>query len=142
MSSEPQTDDADANAVAARYAHHLIESTTDLVTVHSRSGRVLFANGAARAAIGLDPDEALPKVAIHDFFEASPEQIAEIRDALTASGRWSGELDVRGAQRKIPSAVEITGHRDAEGRYEYFAALSRDISDRRAVDAARRRSEG
>ncbi len=119
-----------------------VESSTDFVTFHTRTGRMLFANTAARAAIGLDRDAPLPKVAIHDFFLATPEQVEEIRGALEADSRWSGELEVRGAERRIPAAVEITGHRDAEGRYEYFSARARDITERRAVDAARRRSEG
>ncbi len=118
-----------------------VEATTDFITFHSRTGRVLFANGAARAALGLAVGEPLPKVGIHDFFAASAEQIEEIRAAIFEYGRWSGELDVRGKDRGIPASVVITGHRDAEGRYEYFSALSRDITERRAVDAARRRSE-
>src|SRR5689334_4161449 len=43
-----------------------VEATTDFVTFHTRTGRVLFANGAARAAIGLSVGEPLPKVGIHD----------------------------------------------------------------------------
>jgi PAS domain S-box-containing protein len=119
-----------------------VEATTDFVTFHTRTGRVLFANGAARAAIGLAVGEPFPEVGIHDFFAATPEQVAEIRDALADYGRWSGELDVNGVDRTIAASVVIIGHRDAEGRYEYFSALSRDITERRAVDAARRRSEG
>src|SRR5437016_6359300 len=119
-----------------------VEATTDFVTFHTRTGRVLFANGAARAAIGLAVGEPLPEVGIRDFFGATPEQVAEIRDALADYGRWSGELDVHGRDRTIPASVVITGHRDAEGQYEYFSALARDITEQRAVDAARRRSEG
>src|SRR5262249_27978783 len=119
-----------------------VEATTDFVTFHTRTGRVLFANGAARAAIGLSVGEPLPEVGIRDFFVATPEQVAEIRDALVEYGRWSGELDVHGVDRTIPASVVLTAHRDAEGRFEYFSALSRDITERRAVDAARRRSEG
>jgi diguanylate cyclase (GGDEF)-like protein/PAS domain S-box-containing protein len=119
-----------------------VEATTDFVTFHTRTGRVLFANGAARAAIGLAVGEPLPEAGIRDFFAATPEQVAEIRDALADYGRWSGELDVHGIGRTIPASVVITGHRDAEGRYEYFSALARDITEQRAVDGARRRSEG
>ena len=65
-----------------------------------------------------------------------------MRQAIIDDGRWAGELDVRGVERRIPaSVVVITGHRDADGRYEYFSALARDITERRTVEAARRRSE-
>jgi diguanylate cyclase (GGDEF)-like protein/PAS domain S-box-containing protein len=132
----------------ARFAAHelvrlrrAVESTTDFVTFHTRSGRVLFANAAARAAIGLEAEAPLPEVAIRDFFEATPEQVDQIREALAANDRWSGELDVRGVERRIPASVVITSHRDSGGRYEYFSAVARDISERRKTDAARRRSE-
>ncbi len=118
-----------------------MEATTDFVTFHTRSGRLLFANGAAREAIGLERDAPLPEAAIRDFFEATPEQVDEIRDALAAHGCWSGELELRGIERRVPASVVITGHRGADGRYEYFSALAHDITGRRRADAARRRSE-
>src|SRR5579862_373120 len=119
-----------------------VEATTDFVTFHTPRGRVVFANGAARGVLGLAVGEPLPQVGLNEFFAATPEQLEEIRTAIAEYGRWSGELDVRGVERIIPASVVITGHRDAEGRYEYFSALSRDITEGRAVDAARRRSEG
>ena len=128
---------ADANAAFRR----AIESTTDLVTIHARDGHVLFANQAAREVIGVGPADPLPRVDIDDFFDATPEQLAEARKAITDFGRWSGELDVRGVDLRIPASVVVTGHRDANGRYEYFSAVSRDITERRSIDAARRRSE-
>ena len=48
---------------------------------------------------------------------------------------------MRGRDLRIPASVVVNGHRDANGRYEYFSAISRDISDQRANEAARRRSE-
>ena len=102
---------------------------------------MLFANRAARELIGIGPDEPLPRVEMNEFFDTTPEQLAEMRQSIIDHGRWSGELDVRGVDLRIPASVVVTGHRDASGRYEYFSALSRDITDRRATDAARRRSE-
>jgi diguanylate cyclase (GGDEF)-like protein/PAS domain S-box-containing protein len=128
---------ADANGAFRR----AVDSTTDLVTFHARGGHVLFANRAAREVIGIGPDDPLPRVDMYEFFDTSPEQLAEMRQAIIDHGRWSGELDVRGVDQAIPASVVVTGHRDANGRYEYFSALSRDISERRASDAARRRSE-
>ena len=118
-----------------------VESTTDLITFHARGGRLLFANRAARELIGLGPDELLPRLEIDEFFGATPEELAEMRQAIIREGRWSGELFVRGRDHRVPVSVVVSGHRDANGRYEYFSALARDISEQRANEAARRRSE-
>jgi diguanylate cyclase (GGDEF)-like protein/PAS domain S-box-containing protein len=118
-----------------------VESTTDLITFHARGGRVLFANRAARELIGIGPDDALPRLEIDEFFETTPEQLAEMRRGIIEHGRWAGELYVRGRDLRIPASVVVSGHRDANGRYEYFSALARDISEQRANEAARLRSE-
>jgi len=136
---EPDDDNgiADTNGAFRR----AVESTTDFVTFHARGGRILYANRAARDVIGVGPDDPLPQVDMYEFFDATPAQLAEMRSSIIDHGRWSGELDVRGIDVRVPASVVVTGHRDANGRYEYFSALSRDITERRASDAARRRSE-
>ena len=129
---------ADANGAFRR----AVESTTDLVTFHARDGRVLFANRAG--ARGHRRRARRPAAAASTSTSSStttPEQLAEMRQSIIDFGRWSGELDVRGVDLRIPASVVVTGHRDANGRYEYFSALSRDITERRPIDAARRRSE-
>ena len=118
-----------------------VESTTDLITFHARGGRMLFANRAARELIGVGPDDPLPQLEMDEFFETTTEQLAEMREAIIDGGRWAGELLVRGRDLRLPASVVVTGHRDASGRYEYFSAIARDISDQRANEAARRRSE-
>src|SRR5258706_13416512 len=118
-----------------------VESTTDLITFHARGGRVLFANRTARELIGVGPDEPLPKLELDEFFVTTPETLAEMRQAIIDDGRWAGELDVRGRDLRMPASVVVSGHRDSNGRYEYFSALARDISEQRANEAARRRSE-
>jgi PAS domain S-box-containing protein len=102
---------------------------------------VLFANRAARELIGIGPGDSLPHIEMDEFFETTTEQLAEIRAAIIDGGRWAGELSVRGRDRRLPASVVVNGHRDANGRYEYFSAIARDISDQRVNEAARRRSE-
>ena len=84
---------------------------------------MLFANRAARELLGIGPDDPLPRVEMHDFFDTTPELLAEMRQSIIEYGRWSGELDVRGVDLRLPASVVVTGHRDASGRYEYFSAL-------------------
>ncbi len=143
MTLEDVDDIADAAFAADELVRlrRAVESTTDLITFHARGGRVLFANRAARELIGVDPAEPLPKLEIDEFFETTAEQLAEMRQAIMEHGAWSGELFVRGRDLRLPASVVVSGHRDANGRYEYFSAISRDISDQRANEAARQRSE-
>src|SRR6478609_4239945 len=115
-----------------------VESTTDLITFHARGGRMLFANQAARELIGLGPHEPLAQLEMDEFFVTTPELLAEMRQAIIDDGRWAGELPVKCGDRLLPASVVVTGHRDASGRYEYFSALARDISEQRANEAARR----
>ena len=112
-----------------------VESTTDLVTFHARGGRVLFANRAARELIGIGPDDPLPRLEMDEFFDDDAGAAGRDAPAIIEHGRWAGELDVRGRDLRIPASVVVSGHRDADGRYEYFSALSRDISEQRAIDA-------
>ena len=118
---------ADANGAFRR----AVESTTDLVTFHARGGHIIFANRAARVVIGVGADDPLPRVDLDQFFDTTPAQLAEMRQSIIDHGQWSGELDVRGVDVRIPASVVISGHRDENGRYEYFSALSRDITERR-----------
>ena len=136
-----ETAGAESAAAELVRLRRAVESTTDLITFHARGGRVLFANRAARDLIGVDPSEPLPRLEIDEFFVTTPEQLAEMRQAIIDDGRWAGELFVRGRDLRLPASVVVNGHRDDNGRYEYFSAISRDISDQRANEAARRRSE-
>src|SRR6476660_4758476 len=84
-----------------------VESTTDLITFHARGGRLLFANRAARALIGLSPDEPLPRIEMDEFFVTTPEVLAEMRQAIVDQGRWAGELPVRAGDRRLPVSVVV-----------------------------------
>ena len=57
---------------------------------------MLFANRAARDVIGIGPDDPLPRVDLYEFFDTTPEQLAEMRQSIIDHGRWSGELDLLG----------------------------------------------
>ena len=143
MTVEDVNDPADARFAADELLRlrRAVESTTDLITFHARGGRMLFANRAARELIGVGPDDPLPRLEMDEFFVSTPEQQREMRQAIVDHGRWAGELLVRRRDLRIPVSVVVNGHRDASGHYEYFSATARDISDQRANEAARRRSE-
>jgi diguanylate cyclase (GGDEF)-like protein/PAS domain S-box-containing protein len=119
-----------------------VESTPDLVSFHDRDGRMFFANAAAREFFGVGDDDPVPSLGPADYLDAPPETITELEAALTGKGHWSGELNaVNAAGRTLPVEVSVVGHHDEQGEIEYYSALSRDLTERHTVEAARRRSE-
>jgi len=94
-----------ANADPSGAFRRAVESTTDLVTFHARGGRMLYANRAARELMGIGPDDPLPRVEMNEFFDTTPELLAEMRQSIIEIGRWSGELDVRGVDLRMPASL-------------------------------------
>jgi PAS domain S-box-containing protein len=119
-----------------------VESTPDLVSFHDRDGRMFFANAAARNFFGVGDDDPVPSLGPSDYLDAPLETIIELEAALATKGHWSGELNaVNAAGRRLPVEVSVVCHHDEHGEIEYYSALSRDLTDRHTVEAARRRSE-
>jgi diguanylate cyclase (GGDEF)-like protein/PAS domain S-box-containing protein len=119
-----------------------IESTPDLVTFHDRDGRMFFANAAARDFFEFGPRETVPALGPADYLAAPDEVLGDLTRALETKGQWSGELGVvNRSGRRLPVEVVVVAHDDEDGRVEYYSALSRDLSERHAVEAARGRSE-
>jgi PAS domain S-box-containing protein len=116
----------------------ILEATTDFVTMSQIEGPPLYLNRAARAALGLGPDEQIPTM----FDVRPPAYAAFFRDvmqpALLRDGIWIGETEYQSRSgRVIPVSQVAVAHRDAQGRVEFLSSISRDISDRRAAEAAR-----
>ncbi|MCZ7535329.1 MAG: PAS domain S-box protein [Acidimicrobiia bacterium] len=119
-----------------------LDSTTDLVTYHDSTGRVTYMNAAARAFFGIGRDAPLPDLYPPDLSEPPTEGEAAMRSALVGDGRWQGELTMTGdGGRRITASVVLVAHRDASGTIEYYAGMARDVSEQRAAEEARRRSE-
>jgi diguanylate cyclase (GGDEF)-like protein/PAS domain S-box-containing protein len=119
-----------------------VESTPDIVTLHDPEGRMFFANAAARGFFALKADDPVPARGPSDFLDASPHQLLDIEHALAAYDQWTGELTARNDRGDtIPVEVVVVAHRDPHGDVEYYSSVSRDLSERRTAEDARRRSE-
>jgi diguanylate cyclase (GGDEF)-like protein/PAS domain S-box-containing protein len=128
--------------VAARLAEFALEATSDLVSFHDPAGRPFYANAAAREFYGLAFDAPLPDVDLVDILDIDVAQLEELRHSLATSCRWHGELEVVGPNnQRMPVSVVVVSHRDVDGNVDYYAALSRDLSETRANESARRRTE-
>ncbi len=126
---------------SARFAATL-DSTSDLVTYHDSTGRVTYMNAAARAFYGIAADAPLPEMYPADLSDPPAEGDAAMRAVLLRDGGWQGQLTMTGSGgTRITASVVLVANRDADGRIEYYAGMARDISEQRAAEEARRRSE-
>ena len=138
---EDVTDVRELQRAATRFAT-TIDATSDIVTYHDHTGRVVYMNVAARGFFGIGEADPLPEMYPPDMAAPVPEGTPVIYEALEADGQWRGEMTMIGAGgRRMLASVVIVGHRDGEGRVEYFAGVARDVTEQREAEAARRRSE-
>ncbi|WP_334141201.1 PAS domain S-box protein [Rhabdothermincola sp.] len=115
----------------------IFEATSDLVAMADANGRVLYLNRASKEFFGL-PENAEPEH--FDVFENLPAELIErlaleAAPALEMHGVWSGELPlVRRDGTEVPHLAQLLVHRDHRGRAEYYSAVLRDISERKAFE--------
>ncbi|WP_235979556.1 bifunctional diguanylate cyclase/phosphodiesterase [Rhabdothermincola sediminis] len=132
------TDRIEAEQDAQRLIQ-LFEATEDQVGITDPNGRLLMLNAAARNHLGLDPHEPLPEVDLHSFFPPWERHRVdhELIPTLIERGSWSGELEIArpGSDETLPVLAQLLAHRDPAGRIEYFSAVLRDISERKAFEA-------
>lgn len=119
----------------------IVESTPDFVFFADSDRRLLYANRAGRAVLGLAPDARLDRL---HFGTIHPPRLREFleREAIPAAlrdGHWTGEAALLGPEgREIPVSEAIVAHR-AEGKPAGFSCLARDISERRHLELTVRR---
>jgi diguanylate cyclase (GGDEF)-like protein/PAS domain S-box-containing protein len=119
-----------------------VDSSQDLVSFHDVAGRMFYANRAAREFLGLPAEGPIPALDPAVFLGSSDAVRAEISDAIVATGRWTGELEIVGRNgRRKPVSIGVTAHHDAQGEIEFILARSRDRSQQQRSEAARGRSE-
>lgn len=121
----------------------IVEATTDLVGMADLEGNVLYLNQAGRALLGLgarDPS-SLRIADLHPDWAARVIFNTGIPTALR-EGYWSADTALRTLDgREIPVSQVIVSHRDADGKAEYISTVIRDISERKRVEEALRRSD-
>ena len=128
-----------SEALRAGEAHHrlLFELTADGIVLADATGRYVDVNAAACKMLGYSREEVLartiPDMLEPDEWSRIAPEIARCADGQTLRSEWR-------FRRKDGSVFvgEITGSQLAEGRVQ---GILRDITERRAVEAAHRASE-
>jgi len=129
-------------ARALRESEHLFrllaEHATDMIALHDEAGRFLYASPAARAVLGVAPEDLLgsdPWQVVH------PDDVPAVRTAVERLRAAVGVSDVTFRVRRPDGSVswaETSGRvisgADPEDRAR-FITVSRDVSDRRRLEA-------
>jgi PAS domain S-box-containing protein len=123
----------------ARY-DAVVENAADVIITVDQDGLIQFANRAAVSQFGYSNTE-LVGTAAAALFETKAEWLATLRGALDNSS--SGPPTDLIARRKdgAPSYLEASASVWNSGSRNFVTVILRDISERRAIDAALRSSE-
>lgn len=123
----------------------IAEQSRDFIGIADADAGLVFVNEAGLRMMGLPNLDAACAVPLLDYFAPSCRQlIAE--QALSAAERdnyWEGEVTLRRVDSGVefPVLYNLFPIRDAEGRLTHYATVTRDLSEKRAADAALRSSE-
>jgi PAS domain S-box-containing protein len=118
----------------------VLEATPDIVSMANPQGEVFYFNRAGYEVLGLPQDAPLADAIAHVHPQWAVRLVKEegIPVAI-AQGRWLGETAVNGADgREIPMSQMILSHHGPDGQLMYLSTILRDISERKAAEAALR----
>ena len=117
----------------------LVEYCRDFIAVADLQDNVEYINPAGRAMLGIPEGESLKGT--HSMEYVVPSDLSLVYDtilpALRSLGHWEGELRFRHRQTGRPVPVDFVGLQvkdPASGEPHFVATVSRDLSDRRALE--------
>jgi two-component system cell cycle sensor histidine kinase/response regulator CckA len=117
----------------------LVENSRDFIAVADLHGNLEYVNPAGRALLGIENAEAVKGTQALDYFVA--EDQLQVRNMILpgfrTSGHWAGELRFRHQKtgQALPMDFVVFQVMDPQsGRPRYVATVSRDITERRALE--------
>jgi PAS domain S-box-containing protein len=124
----------------------LIENSSDFIGYSSTIGAIEYLNAGGRRMVGLEPDEDLSNVEMSDLRGPDDDLRfqSEVLPALLRNGHWEGERVWRNLKTAdlIPILQTIFYVNDAVTKHPLgVATISRDISERKKVEDALRKSQ-
>lgn len=134
ISDQKQTE-AELRA-AKEYAETLIQSSGDMIISADAERKIIEFNPAAERTFGYQKAEVLGQCV--DLLYADADKTAPLRGSLRQEGKYIGEvLNRRKDGSTFPSSLSATVLRDANGQIVGVMGISRDITDRKALERQR-----
>jgi PAS domain S-box-containing protein len=131
------TEQRESEAALRRLAL-VAEQSSDFIAIADADGVIDYVNPAGRALVGLG-EAAARDARLTDVFppEDLPFAQGTILPAIRAGGSWSGEFRLRNLATGAvtPVRYSLFALRGPGGAFEGFAAVSHDISARKAAEA-------
>ncbi len=117
----------------------IYDLTDDLALLFDREGFLLHLNAAARRFFGMDEAEVVRRIGTwRPAGEQLDPLLSQLRENPDTFSRWSGEIEAfRHDGEAVPILLQVLAHRDdLEGAVDFYSAVGRDISDRKALEAS------
>ncbi|MFC6790968.1 PAS domain S-box protein [Methylobacterium komagatae] len=133
--------EARAAETQARRLAALVEQSSDFIGIAGLDGRAEYLNEAGRKLVGLG---SLEDARGHDLVEYfAPEHreavLGEVLPSVRDAGFWEGDLAFRdfATGASVPVHYTIFPVRDVEGAVTGYGTVTRDLTERRRLDAFR-----
>ena len=122
---------------------HIVDTISDAVIVTNVDGDVIDWNPAAERIFGYPKAEIVGRpLHLLSAAEDVPELVRKLRDAFKQHGRWAGELPYIRKDRSYGVAdVIVAVQRDANGRASSIISVSRDVTERKRLEAQLQQSQ-
>ncbi|MHC4701772.1 MAG: PAS domain-containing protein [Planctomycetota bacterium] len=122
----------------------ILETTSDLVSTATPDRELTYLNRAGKRMLGWPEDESCTGREIPDVHPDWAFDVIKNEGIPTAieQGVWQGETALlRSDGAEIPVSQVIMAHKSPTGQVEYFSTIMRDITERKQIEQAIRRSE-
>ncbi|MBF0203175.1 MAG: SpoIIE family protein phosphatase [Desulfamplus sp.] len=118
----------------------MLESTSDLVSMFTIEGRVIYMNRAGRKMAGWGEGDDITKKIIPDFHPEWARRMIEEKGipAAIEHGVWEGETALSGSKGgegfEIPVSQVIMSHKSIDGEIKYISTIMRNMSEYRHAE--------